>query len=177
MFPQRYGTFEQLRDDRLQCSMLLWMDVVYIWRSESHRTIFCDGKVQRKPLEVLRDIVFATARRSQRPVFAGPWAFGECAIVNDGIEVGVDETQDLVVGPRLPVFLCIWDVLKRRNRGDQLVSEVTRDQRVGLPDPLIGSDLTIRCSLKGYTGQERGLTSIPVSGSRMDAYPCSSWNT
>ena len=169
MLPQRYGTFEQLRDNRLQCSMLLWMDVIYIWRSESHRTIFCDSEVRREPLEFLRDIVFITAWGPQRPVFAGSRDFGKCAIVNNGIEVGVNETEDLVVGPGLPVFLYIWNVFERRNRGNQLVSEVTRDQRVGLPDPLIGSDLTIRCSLKGYTGQERVLTSIPVSGSRIDA--------
>ena len=78
----------------------------------------CDSEVRREPLEFLRDIVFMTSWRSQRPVSAGPWDFGECAVVNDGIEVGVNETEDLVVGPGLPVFLCIWDVLKRRNRGN-----------------------------------------------------------
>jgi hypothetical protein len=54
----------------------------------------------------------------------------------------VNEVEDLVVGPGMPVLLRIWNVLERGNRSDQLVPETARDERVRPPDAFVGPDLT-----------------------------------
>ena len=53
--------------------------------------------------------------RFRYPTFTGLRTFEEGAVVDDRVEGGVNEIEDLVVGPGMPVFLRVWDVLERGN--------------------------------------------------------------
>ena len=57
-------------------------------------------------------------RRFRYLAFAGQRTSDEGAVVDDRVEGGVNEIEDLVVGLGMPVFLRVWDVLERGNRSN-----------------------------------------------------------
>jgi len=142
MFPQRNCTLEQLGNNRFQCSVLLWMDIVDVRRNQGDCTVLRDGKVRGKPLELPRDGEASMIWRFRHFTFTGLWILDECPVVDEWIERGVNEVEYLVVGPGMPVFLPIRNALERGYRSDQFVPKIARDQGVRLPDAFVGSDLT-----------------------------------